>query len=300
MKKRHLIPFLAVAALALGCMLMPALAGGAPRVLRVPAGLEEADGQFMLDTAEPGPGHAPPDLGVVVAAPRAAITGRGSGILLVERPGRRLNVEEGETVRFVSGIREAVWYAGRGLVASALALLRPDPAGGDLVTLGRDALELRGAAPAIDHGRVHVDMTFNEPGVFEVIAHVRAAATPKEGRRTSRSARVPYQVHVWEPGQLGAIAGFVGRDSDGAPLEGLTVVVLQAATGEPVNAARTRCDGTYLVDRLPAGEYLIGVPSRRGFEGEFWDDATDPASAISIALAAGEAVQGIDLLLARR
>jgi len=76
-------------------------------------------------------------------------------------------------------------------------------------------------------------------------------------------------------------------------------VVLDAVTVEPVAAARTRCDGTYEIPRIPPGDYLVAVPGRRGFIGEFYDDAPDAASATPVVVTTGAAVPGIDFLLAR-
>ncbi len=293
--RMHLSAIPALLALLLFCGVPVPLATEktVPDPLNARPGNEE-DELFMLAEEELGAS----DLGVLVAAPRASINRRVAGVLLVERPGRTLNVVQGERVRFVSGIREAVWYEGRGRVESALALFELDPAG-TATLIGRDGIALRGAAPRIAHGRVHVDATFDQVGTFTVEARIRTVATPYLGGRAARGRRAIYEIRVWSAGELGVLSGFVGGEADGLPLVGMPVVALDLATRQPVGGARTGCDGMYAIRRLPPGDYLVAVPGRPGFAGEFYDDAPDAASATPITIAPGGALSGIDFLLAR-
>jgi hypothetical protein len=115
----------------------------------------------------------------------------------------------------------------------------------------------------------------------------------------SRVDRARYQVRVWPTGGLGGVTGFVGDEADGSPLPGMRVVALDLVNRILASVAYTRCDGTYDLRRLPPGDYLIAVRGRRGFAGEFYDDASDPAAATPVTVAAGAATPGIDFLLAR-
>jgi hypothetical protein len=247
----------------------------------------------MLDGEDGGP-----DLRIVVAAPRATILGRTAGVLPVSRHNRRIDVEQGETARFISGIREAVWYAGRGHVESHLTLLRL-AANQPPVHLGDDTLRIRGGAPRIAHGKSRVDVTFEDLGDIELMSVVKVAAKPRDGRPAARGRRTRYRVVVWPVGTLGEISGFVSNESDGMPLPGLRVLALDALSMEPVATALTHGDGSYLIRRLPPGDYLVGVAGRSGFESEFYNDAQDPAVAAVVTVSQGSEAAGIDFLLTR-
>lgn len=239
------------------------------------------------------------DLRVVVAAPRAAFIGRVASVIPVTRPGRSLNVVEGETVRFVSGVKEAVWYAGGGVVESSLAILQRDPGGGDPVLLGRDAVRLTGPAPDIDHARARVDVPFANTGTFQIDAAVRVGALPRNGRGVARSERALYAVKVWGAGELGGITGDVSDAADGSPLAGFRVVAIDPISRDVVSVAYSRCDGTYDLRRLPPGDYLVAVRPARGFGGQFFDGATDPATGTLVSVSAGSATPPIEFHLTK-
>jgi hypothetical protein len=261
-----------------------------------PVPMEEDDAVLLaLDEETAG---TRPDLRVVVAAPRAAVIGKASAVLLAMRRGRVLNVEKGESVRFLAGVREAVWYRGAGLVESALAL-SGDPAGEGPVPLGEDHLRLGGEAPRIDRGVARVDVSFDQAGEYAVGSVVRMGVKPGSARPRGATQGSRYLVRVFEPGVLGSISGFVGRESDGSPLIGYPVLALDPADLHPVSAGRSGPDGVYLIGRLPPGEYIIAVPARRGLGREFFDDSPDAAGATPLEITPGAALGGIDLLLAK-
>lgn len=295
MKPRVLLSVLAV--LLLAAASVPASArerpDASPPALTA-AGLEEE--ALLLLEDEDGP--VPPDLRVLVAAPRVAVIGKASSALLVMRPGRTLNVEAGERVRFLAGVREAVWYRGGGLVQSHLQLSGGAP-GEPPVQLGEDSMSLPGGAPAIDHGRTRVDLAFDRTGEFAVVAGVAVRVKPAHGKARGDSRAARYLVRVHSPGVLGSIGGFVGRAEDGQPLPGYPVVALDAATGEAVGAARAGGDGRFEILRLPPGDYLVTAPGRRGFEGEFFQDSPDASGGVPVNVSAGTASPGVDFLLDR-
>ena len=239
-----------------------------------------------------------PDLRVVTAAPRAAITGSAGSVLTRARVGRTINAIAGDTIRFVAGIKEAVWYTGAGRVESNLRIAGMDP-NGQILPLGSDQLVIEGRAPRIDFGRTRVDVIFPNLGIFPIEAVVRVSAIPRNGSGTNKTNRVPYIVHVWNAGDLGAITGTVTDSSDASPLEGFRVVALDAALGTLEAVAYTHCDGTYNLRRLPPDSYLVDVRSARGFGGEFFDNAPDPNTAMPVAVSAGGEANGIDFALSR-
>ena len=237
------------------------------------------------------------DVRVVVAAPRAAITGRAGSVMLAARMGRTIHVLEGQTVRFVSGLKEAVWYAGAGSVESTLAVFAVLP-DGTRNLLGRDGLLVAGDAPKIDAGRARVDVPFPAVGEITLEVVMKGAANPRNGRGASRTVKATYTVRVEPAGAFGSIAGFVRDEAGGRPVPGLRVVAIDAGTRDVVAAAETRCDGAYELRRLLPGSYLVAVQAARGFRGEFYDDVTDPALATPVNVAAGVPTAPIDFLLA--
>lgn len=98
----------------------------------------------------------------------------------------------------------------------------------------------------------------------------------------------------------GMITGVVTRDSDGTPVEGVTVR-LSAADGSSWNAgvASTQLDGSFVVGGLRDGDYVVrfDAPEGSGLIGEYWDDAVDSGSATPVSVVAGETDAGIDAVL---
>jgi hypothetical protein len=255
--------------------------------------LDEDEDEEMGENAAGGP-----DLRVVAAAPRLAITGRIGSAMPVARRDRSLNVVEGETVRFISGVKEAVWYVGGGLVESALTLFEIAP-GARPAELGHDRLQIAGGAPRIDAGRTHVDVGFPVAGTRTLDARVFVAANPRNGRGMSRTSLVRYTVNVWRHGALGDVTGVLRNEADGSPVAGIRVVALDPATHALLSVAYSNCDGAYDLKRLPPGDYLIAARGARGFTGEFYDNAPDAVAATEVHVNAGSSTSGIDFLLAR-
>lgn len=266
----------------------------APPPALTEAGLEMDD--LLLLEDEDGP--LPPDLRVLVAAPRVAVIGKASSVLLVMRPGRLLHVEAGERVRFMAGVREAVWYRGSGAVRSSLSL-QGGPAGDPALPLGEDHVEMAGSAPDVQHRGARVDVLFDSEGDHQVEAVVRTGVKPRKGKARGEARGAGYLVRVHPPATLGSVAGVVEDGPSGAPLAGYPVVALDAATERPVGAARTLPDGSYRIERLPPGDYIVAAPPGRGYPGEFFQDSPDAAGATTVTVATGAATGGVDFLLDR-
>lgn len=70
------------------------------------------------------------------------------------------------------------------------------------------------------------------------------------------------------------------------------------AAPRPRPAAVTGDDGTYTVQGLPAGEYVVtAAGARRGYSVEFWQEASTPDEATPIAVELGQSVSDIDFTL---
>jgi carboxypeptidase family protein len=296
-KKRNLFVLFVLAAMLVPPAVSTALGSGtAGRVAPTTPVVapDDDDDEAMIDSATAGA-----DVRVVVAAPRAAILGRAAEVLVVPRRDRTVNVVMGETVRFVSGVREAVWYRGAGSVDSSLAVFESDPNSVPAL-LGRDHVLLLGSAPKIDSGRARVDTTFTSLGAHDVtaVAGVTAALNHARGARDAR--RVHYLIQVWNAADLGDITGTVAADGAGTPLAGMRVVALDAATHELAAADITSCDGTYDLRRLPPGDYLVAVRSRFGFIGSFFDGAPDASTATPVPVTAGTSTPNVDFVLSHK
>ena len=100
---------------------------------------------------------------------------------------------------------------------------------------------------------------------------------------------------VLSPG--GRIAGVV-RDGSDNPILGATVS-LRDADGAWLRDAWTGTDGAYSFQGLDAGTYglLFTYVDEHGTLSEWWDNAPDAASADTLEVAAGETVDGVDVVL---
>ncbi|MDH3272834.1 MAG: carboxypeptidase regulatory-like domain-containing protein, partial [Gemmatimonadota bacterium] len=87
----------------------------------------------------------------------------------------------------------------------------------------------------------------------------------------------------------GSIAGAVTSVLPGLSVEGLTVTATPDAEGaEPVTAV-TLADGTYLIESVPAGDYVVTVEVATGF-------ATDPAD-VAVTVGEDEAVVDVNFMV---
>ncbi|WP_341977100.1 carboxypeptidase regulatory-like domain-containing protein [Microbacterium sp. LWO13-1.2] len=98
--------------------------------------------------------------------------------------------------------------------------------------------------------------------------------------------------------QGGSISGRVTQESDGAPQSGVTVYFSPNSLSLAPATARTAEDGTYRVDALVPGEYMVRFDAPTGsLADEFWDGAHDQQSATRVQVIAGEETPGIDASL---
>lgn len=103
--------------------------------------------------------------------------------------------------------------------------------------------------------------------------------------------------------QAGAIAGRIYWQLDNTMIERACVTAYDAVAHRRAGEACSGADGTYFITPLAAGEYQLCVRVAMGriFIGECYDNvpATSPALAATIAIPAGQQVNGIDFGLAK-
>ncbi|SFR68740.1 Carboxypeptidase regulatory-like domain-containing protein [Agromyces sp. CF514] len=127
------------------------------------------------------------------------------------------------------------------------------------------------------------------------------------GQRSSATARtIPLgeRDHVNADVELelgGTLSGIVSN-RNGAPLEDVRVFAFDAGNNSQtiVGEGRTSSDGTYTVRGLDPGRYVLRFlpPETMGARAEWWDGATDRASAKPVEVSIGGVVSGLDAKLA--
>lgn len=93
----------------------------------------------------------------------------------------------------------------------------------------------------------------------------------------------------------GAISGTVFDEADTTGIQG-AVVKVWSATGNAIRRAVTDAHGNYRVSGLRTGDYYVFAKAE-GYEGEFFDGATDRSGAQLVHVDAGNETSGIDFYL---
>lgn len=97
----------------------------------------------------------------------------------------------------------------------------------------------------------------------------------------------------------GSMSGRVTRESDGAPVSGVSVTLSSTSLSAPSGSAITDEDGVYLIDGLVPAEYAVRFDAPEGtLVDEYWDGARDQQSATLVNVTAGQIAGGIDASLA--
>ena len=99
-------------------------------------------------------------------------------------------------------------------------------------------------------------------------------------------------------GLSGSIAGMV-TDSGGAGLAGVIVDLYESGSNEYWGFRSTLPDGSYQIDGLPPGDYMVAFVSPFGspYASEFFDDAPNFGAATPVTVSAGAVTFGIDAVL---
>ena len=96
----------------------------------------------------------------------------------------------------------------------------------------------------------------------------------------------------------GSIAGTVGVDPGGAPINGLTVTACPYLGGGYCGSAITDTNGDYRIGGLAGGNYRVEVSSGdSNYVGEYYDNVTDGNNAAPVSVNSGAETGGIDFAL---
>lgn len=242
---------------------------------------------------------------VQVALPRGEIVdAENAAVNNFELPRRSpIVLRPGDSLRFVSGPHEFVWF--EGAVGSAEASLEILDAVTDVdppISYGRDSAEYRDVqGPARKRGSLQVEMTFDEPGTYDLIARLRGAVYPNpatDARGIVDEDDVHVRVIVVDVPETGAIEGTVTALDTLEPLAGVVVRAFAEHDGRRAATTRTQDDGTYRFDALKPGTYLIQAdPDRQNYLAEWYDDHPHRRDADPVEVVAGETTEGIDFAL---
>jgi lysophospholipase L1-like esterase len=135
--------------------------------------------------------------------------------------------------------------------------------------------------------------------VGRVVSAGRARAASSAG--LSARAVFPFESMSAEPLSLGTLSGTVTDAITGSPIEGVCVYADSRDGGSGYGSATTASDGTYTIVGLATGSYVVEFSPCEGsstnYLTQFYDDATDEASATAVSVTAGGGTVGIDAAL---
>ncbi len=97
----------------------------------------------------------------------------------------------------------------------------------------------------------------------------------------------------------GTISGVVTDEESGQPVAGLRVAAGSAGSRFH-RVARTADDGSYAIEGLPGGSYVVGVLGGREYAGEFYDNVGHRDEATPVEVTAGEQTSNINFALAKK
>lgn len=259
-----------------------------------PVGRELPGPLPLLLTPTPTPVPVPAIRPFRVANPRAHILSPALGAVenFDQGHGQTIVIRVGDSVNFQSGY-EMVWFEGAtGTATTSLTILRWED---------RQEQEFRDlSGPYRVRGVLHVEVPFHDPGIFTIVARIRTEvetplATSAEG--VVDEDEVEVRVIVLGMPQ-GAIAGTVTAEDTGLPLAGVPVYVAHFDPGRPVAETRTQEDGSYVVNGLKTGDYMVwAAPEEQNYLPEYYDDAPTREEADPVHVEEGETTSDIDFAL---
>ncbi|UCH90192.1 MAG: carboxypeptidase regulatory-like domain-containing protein, partial [Thermoplasmata archaeon] len=139
--------------------------------------------------------------------------------------------------------------------------------------------------------RVEVD-TWNTPYVREYYSdtYIWDDATPVSVTPGSDTSGINFGLALG-----GTISGIVTRDSDGQPIEGVSIEVWEYETWEGFGGYTTLSDGTYTITGLPSGTFrVMANAAGTAYAGEYYNNTYNSNLAEEINVTAGMTVTGIN------
>lgn len=214
-----------------------------------------------------------------------------------DRPGERVSVteegavQEGVDLQLPVESTLTVRFSGDGDVAEVGVLLYNSE-----LTVGR-------GGGVDDSGAIRIDALFEGDYTLYIYG---ADGGFTDGWATEGGATRVFHVsgdmEVDIPLGRGASVSGTVTDENGAPVYGAYVYVYPA-DGSDASAVATEADGTYRVLGLQGGDvtvrtnYVNYCPTDPGYVLEYWEDAYQEADADYLSVPAGEALEGIDVVL---
>lgn len=254
----------------------------------------------LAEPADPPPPQHGPSIRIGVA--QAAIVQGRAGAHNFVRPVPKeppiFSVPLNTTVRMMAGA-QGLWLGQAGGRLSARLEVYAVNAQGDLTLLAEDHLSATKRGPALEQRPLKVAVTFDRPGEVRLLVRLTAIAEPRGGESVQDVDEATVTVVVLDPATFGSISGRVtANDTD----EGLADVPVTAGNRELRIHRTTRTDesGNYTLEKLPPGDYIVGVrPKDTAYVGELYDDATSLEEATPVTVGESEHVTGISFGLDR-
>ncbi|MFQ5857445.1 MAG: carboxypeptidase regulatory-like domain-containing protein [Anaerolineae bacterium] len=242
---------------------------------------------------------------VQVATPRGEIVdGRNAAVNNFEQPSQSVVIlRQGDSLRFVAGPHEFVWFEGAaGSAEASLEILDAVTDADPPISFGRDSVEYPNVdGPARRRDSLAVEVTFDDAGRYDLIARVRSVmhhSPATDVRGVVDEDDIHVRVVVVEIPETGTIKGVVTAADTLLPLPGVVVRAFAGYDGRPVATTRTREDGAYQFDALKPGRYLVQAdPDRWNYLAEWYDDKPHKDQADPVEVEAGQTTDGIDFVL---
>lgn len=137
------------------------------------------------------------------------------------------------------------------------------------------------------------DGNYGYVSTYYVNAILRTSATPVLLSPGDRLKDIDFSMGVG-----GAISGQVRRESDGTPIQSVSVNAYDK-TWNYVNSTNTGADGRYLIKSLPSGDYFVTTYNNQGYINEYYKEVTTRNAATAIQVVQESETGGIDFALAK-
>jgi hypothetical protein len=238
---------------------------------------------------------------VLVGRPQAALLNATAGAAdnFINPEAQTRTLVEGQSVRFVAGPYQGIWYNGaQGSLSSELEVAQQNA--DTWTVVGADRREGTDSGPKVVRGELHVDAPFDTAGTFTLRARLTTTASPDGGTPVQAQDDVMVTIHVVAQADLGSISGQVTAAEGGQPIPGLVAI----AGSEALHfrrTARTDRQGNYTIQGLPPGDYIVAVPGGDSpFAGMFYSNANRREDATPVTVKSGTNTPDINFALTRK